>query len=98
MSFDAIAERLKQRGWKKGSRGNALGPNCLMGANVYLPQGQTVSSFRAGILPVIIEQFPERKDEDGYYSVVAFNDHADTTLDDVLMVLDKAQRKVDEAV
>lgn len=44
------------------------------------------------------EQFPERRCEGGIYHFVHFNDHDDTTEEDVIMVMDKVAVAYDEVV
>lgn len=57
---------------------------------------------------VILEQFPDRLNPDIFpildspsnreTAITQFNDHKDTTLDEVLAVFDKAQVKAEEAI
>jgi hypothetical protein len=96
--FDRAAQRLKKYGWTQGTYGGVAGPNCLLGA---LSQLQADALIVSGLAEVIQEQYPDRaliNVPAGFGVVVDFNDHPDTTLDDILLVLDKAARKAEEKV
>lgn len=94
VDWDAVIHELKKpNGWIKDSLGfpeDPDGPVCLLGAFA------RVSSRSEGLTTlnkVIGEQFPERLPQPtGWYSVVpTFNDHPDTTLDDVILCCEKAR-------
>jgi hypothetical protein len=75
---------LAERGWCKGKFHDAEGRVCM----------GTAVMFGSGLLNrVISEQFPDRRG-----GVIGFNDHPDTTIDDVILVLEKASIRRDEQV
>lgn len=99
---DAI-EVLRTKGWTKGNYSES-GKHCAIGAlAVAMNEGSNLDIFSYGLVeksPLAIqvgkiakEQFPDRTSK-GYVTV--FNDHEDTTLDDVIMVFEKAAVWIDE--
>lgn len=97
---------LARTGWTKETFTDESGRHCLQGALSEahgLPTGSAtctgmaVSGGLAADLRlvnhVIEEQYPERV---GGVGVSRFNDHPDTTLDDVVRVLEKAAIRRDE--
>lgn len=71
--------------------------SCILGASSYILYGnydQTYieTKFTQKIAGIVEEQFPERFYDDGdiVSTVTHFNDHKDTTLDDIRLVLEKA--------
>lgn len=101
IDWDAvIGELSKPDGWVKGDLGYpncAEGPVCLRGALMRVCGQQEylsgVSTEADGRLDAIIrEQFPERTGDEEWFSAVApFNDHEKTTLNDVILVCEKAR-------
>ena len=87
---------LRRDGWKKYSLGSPGRPVCLTGA-----LRQHTSAMTLGgpvwdrIDSLIREHFPERISVRAY-SMAPFNDHPDTTLDDVILVLEKTAIQYDE--
>lgn len=95
--YRAVAERLEQRGWLQGTSGPEEGPNCLMAAN-RLTNGKDqdqIRKFVNDVRPIIVEQFPERVAFE-CFGVAQFNDHPNTTFEDVILVLDKAALQFEE--
>lgn len=91
-------EVLKTVGWGKGLYVSSDGKRCLMGAISRASITQPMSNVRrtlTNIEDIILEQFPER-----FISLGAitpnFNDHPDTTLEDVILVLEKAAIRAEE--
>lgn len=93
-------EILARRGWTKDAFTDETGRHCLQGA-LYeahgvdcsgdTQRGRPLSEQLAADLrvvnEVISEQYPERR---GGVGVSRFNDHPETTIDDVVTVLEKA--------
>jgi galactitol-specific phosphotransferase system IIB component len=99
MTYNPIRNALVQlsrRGWVKGYIEDAQGRVCLLGALSHCSGGIGASTI---VEKVIVEQYPERYDAAVYMNHVArFNDHPDTTLEDVVMVMEKAALRLDEQV
>ena len=100
--YDAAADLLVERGWIKGQAEDNEGHLCMIGAMMHALNG---ALSRAGMywsqqldIPtrIIAEQFPDRTRTTSLSPTSHFNDHPDTTLEDVLLVLDKSGRKYDE--
>ena len=98
-------------GRSSGSRDIENPPACLFGAvakanNLEEEYGKVLTSPAAKILSkVASEQFPDRIDEDipsrflnEHRPAVAFNDHPDTTPQDIFLVLEKASVMEEEHV
>ena len=101
MSADVNPERealrvLAERGWCKGRLESSDGRRCLVGAAAAGVVGHQIDWMEVlgNIRAVAQEQFPERR----AVGVVDFNDHPDTTLEDVIAVLEKAAIRRSEAV
>jgi hypothetical protein len=103
VDFDAVIAELRN-GWHKGGMYGEDGRSvCLLGAIdrvIARERGSLSSSLDcfvvAGdtVLPVIREQFPDRLKPDRKapkVGVARFNDHRKTTLDDVILVCEKAR-------
>lgn len=100
--WDAVIDELNTN-WCKGSLGlphAQNGPVCLRGAVMRvtgLTQGDVVRVIEETYLdPILVEQFPDRAvvlNTPGVEPVWVprFNDHEDTTLDDVILVCEKAR-------
>jgi hypothetical protein len=101
-------EVLAHAGWTKGTFTDEGGRHCLQGAlyeahQVQAPQKDDVGTPLCRPLAddvrlvnsVIEEQYPERF---GAVGVSRFNDHPETTLDDVIRVLEKAAVRQEEQV
>jgi len=97
---------LARRGWAKGAFTDSGGRHCLQGAlyeahavvptnaaDIALPLPADLAADVALVNDVIAEQYPERF---GAVGVSRFNDHDETTVDDVLRVLEKAAVRRDE--
>lgn len=95
------AELIRQKGHVKGSYQTNKG-FCAVGALNFVGVGQeTVLSYLATdvVADVIREQYPDRLNlpcRSGFAAIVRFNDHEDTTQDEVVAVLEKAAVKLDE--
>jgi hypothetical protein len=100
--FDAAARYLQDKGWQKGSSGGQGYPACLVGAICEVAE-ESVSQIGTEVFKqisdVITEQYPEYagRVQAPCANIAVFNDDRKTTLEDVLLVLDKAGRKLDEA-
>jgi hypothetical protein len=102
----AAVEVLARTGWTKRTFADEAGRHCLQGA-LYVAHGIPVCAggqLRTPLTPgmaadvwvvnhVIEEQYPERF---GAVGIARFNDHPDTTVDDVIRVLEKAAARTDE--
>ncbi len=99
---------LSRKGWAKDTFTDGTGRHCLQGA-LYEAHGvcpldsRNVGRAVTGELAadvrlvneVIRDQFPERV---GAVGISRFNDHPETTLDDVIRVMEKAAIRKDELV
>lgn len=97
---------LSRAGWAQNAFVDRAGRRCLQGS-LYEAYGQCPFDERGVGLPldrqlagdlrlvneVIAAEFPERV---GGVGVSRFNDHPDTTLDDVVLVMEKAAIRKDE--
>jgi hypothetical protein len=99
IDWDAVIDRLKA-GWRKKAFGyteQATGGVCLVGAVAYVHQTGSCEEaewlVKESPAPTVVhEHFPERSwDYAGADAVEMFNDHPDTTLDDVILVCEKAR-------
>lgn len=100
---------LASRGWHKGGFEAADGGMCMLGANRWVHCG-TTSILHPGLedatrtdteamMAVIVEQFPDRiRSNSSIYQVADFNNHKDTTFEDVQRVLEKAAIRTDEVL
>lgn len=91
-NFMTAYEYMKEFGMHKGAAHGPNGSVCVVGA-----------CYEVGTRPTSIldkiasEQFPDRVNgERPLRAIAAFNDHPDTTLDDVRVVLEKADIKFQE--
>ncbi|MGH9282704.1 MAG: DUF6197 family protein [Acidimicrobiales bacterium] len=104
---DAI-ELLARKGWVKGQFTDETGGHCLQGAlyEAHSCQPRTLGHLGGGmdgglaadlrlVNEVIAAEYPDRV---GAVGISRFNDHPDTTVDDVLRVLEKSAVRRDEAV
>lgn len=96
-SAEQILDLLKSSGWCKGNSVRYNGVTrkheyCLLGAAQQLGFTQRLTGIK--LAPVVTEQFPERVESalrsNPAHVVVTFNDHPETTFEDVQMVLEKA--------
>lgn len=90
-----MRETLETKGWTKGSSVNyASGAVCVASAladNCEPGQRTWTTAYKA-ILAAIGLLFPERVPEDPHImEIVSFNDHPDTTYEDVVLVLKHAE-------
>lgn len=102
--IDAIAERLDGgRLWIKGDLGSCYEPTepvCLVGSQWALDGARNAFVMACAsrlICYVIRERYPERIDLDCWVQR-DFNDHPDTTWEDVALVLKDASARWDEAL
>lgn len=110
--FDAAIDYLEEYGWTKHHMFGSDRSACIMGAFEVVVLGNTKESVsiesgvntveRNGywnridiVTKIVREQFPGRDKGTGF-TIANFNDHRDTTYDDVIMVLEKASIKWDE--
>ena len=95
--YKKVLDRLRQRGWHKGSFGDRRGPNCLVGAHMQT-HCSTIKQFKQwteDIIGIILVQYPDRING-SMAEIPNFNDHPDTTFEDVERVLEKAAVKWEE--
>jgi hypothetical protein len=95
IDWDAVITELqKPNGWRQGSMGEWRQPDdavCLWGAICRTVQSVDWT-FQSAVTPIIREHFPERIGwKHSSWAVPEFNDHHDTTLDDVILVCEKAR-------
>lgn len=87
--------------WNKGSATQnwGEGKTCLLGWKSIALHGTVAKAYiddeyNSKIASIISEQFPERINNkvkgENEYTITHFNDHDDTTLDDIRLVLEKA--------
>jgi len=102
-------EVLARRGWTQGTFTDDAGRHCLQGAlyeahgcqprrHGHLTRTTTDPGLAADLRLVnetIAAEYPERV---GAVGVSRFNDHPDTTIDDVVRVLEKSAVRRDETV
>ncbi len=101
-------ELLAHKGWVQGRFTDESGRHCLQGAlyeahgcqpRVPGRLGHTLTGELAADIRVLNEtiaaEYPERM---GAVGVSRFNDHPDTTIDDVVRVLEKSAVRRDETV
>jgi hypothetical protein len=104
--IDQVIETIKNVGWHQGSYYNFDEDNtiigvCIIGAIRHTAARHNVSPSlfmhkpMAMIRSIINEQYPDRMDPE-MAVVPAFNDHKDTTIEDVIAVLEKASIELDE--
>ena len=99
---------LSRAGWAKDAFTDASGRHCIQGAlyeayglcpfdgrQIALPLTSAMADDVRLVNEVISAQFPERT---GGVGVSRFNDHPDTTMDDVVSVMEKAAIRKDERV
>ncbi len=99
---------LSRAGWTKDAFTDASGRHCIQGAlyethglcpfdgrQVALPLTRAMADDVRLVNEVIQDQFPERT---GGVGVSRFNDHPETSLDDVVRVMEKAAVRKDERV
>lgn len=99
-------EVLARKGWTKNAFTDGAGRHCLQGAlyeahglrpftetQVGLPVSEGLATDLRLVNDVIAANYPERF---GGVGVSRFNDHPDTTVDDVVCVLEKAAVRRDE--
>lgn len=99
---------LSRAGWTKDAFTDEAGRHCLQGAlyeahglhpfdhsNIGRPVGGALAADVNLINEVIRAQFPERA---GGVGISRFNDHPDTSVEEVVLVLEKAAVRRDEQV
>lgn len=91
--FEKVLGRLREKGWIQQSYGKREGPNCMRGAASHTIRDVRVLYSYA--LPIIQAEYPGRVPV-GNESIVQFNDHPETTFEDVERVLEKAAVKWEE--
>ena len=102
----AALEILARRGWAQGSFTDDVGRHCIQGAlyeahcidpdvyeRVWRPLTPPLLADMGLVNEVIEAEYPERY---GAVGVSRFNDHPETTVDDVVRVLEKAAVRRDE--
>jgi len=95
------ASLLRERGHCKNALEDDDGRLCMIGAWNLAVLGHSKSTpSRHGcadvIMDIVGEQFPDRVPNYILWSWATFNNHDDTTADDVIMVLEKAAARLEE--
>jgi len=98
--YEEMMESIKEKGWIKGEVGSNEKGYCMMGhlmhctSALFQPKPEVSFIDAEDILVDIIkEQFPERIQSginDHLTDVARFNDHPATTIDEVIIILEKA--------
>jgi hypothetical protein len=102
-NWPGMLGRLRQR-WIKYRMRDDEGGVCLLGACAVAGDGivSEVNPMVLAMVPVIKEQFADRLQATNYLTplhlIADFNDHPNTTEDDVLLVAEKAQIRAQEKV
>lgn len=82
-------------GMHKGHLRGMNGSVCALGACVDVDLTYEVTN----VLDAVAEElYPDRYTPDGLRPIAAVNDHPDTTLDDMRVIFEKAQLRLDERV
>ena len=89
---DAI-EVLARRGWTQGTFTDEGGRHCLQGALTGTGTDLSLAADIRLVNETIAAEYPERV---GAVGVSRFNDHPETTIDDVVRVLEKSAIRRDE--
>jgi hypothetical protein len=92
-----MLDELRAVGWCKGTTVNNLGQKCLVGALTETPDLQYLRNsdlsyeVLGALAQVVKAQYPERESALGsrVVSLTCFNDHKETTWEDVERVLEK---------
>jgi hypothetical protein len=97
-------EVLRARGHCKNVLRDEEGRVCLVGALCAVTgyRHATWMDFGPAVRAVVREQFPDRvspeSHPDLFWEAVQFNNHPDTTADEVIAVLEKAAARLEESV
>jgi hypothetical protein len=103
--YDLAAERLRGH-WIKGTLDDDDGNVCSLGALQVVTGGLTSPDYYASaerLSKIVVDGYPDRltyDDDDeqmGLHPVAQFNDHPDTTEEDVLLAFKQASYEYDEA-
>lgn len=86
---------LRRDGWCKGKGFDEKGRHCIVGAGISVHYS---AEDALALHAVAREQYPDRIGWTTLASAAAFNDHAETTFEDVERVMEKAALRLDEAV
>lgn len=101
------AADIREKGHCKGRLQDDQGRLCMSGAlrgqgqvllvsqDLIPGQGQDAITLYGCLQDVIREQFPERVASWQHWNIVMFNDHADTTAEEVISVLEKAAARIE---
>jgi hypothetical protein len=107
LDLRAAAEVIRVRGHCKNTLQDRNGHVCLVGAlmdvlgdrcGVFWSEG--LADVEPVLMAVVTEQYPDRSvvKYGGGHNYVAFNNHPDTTPDEVIAVLEKAAARLEETV
>jgi hypothetical protein len=98
--YESAAQYLLDAGWTKGAMGGQGRPSCLLGAIQEVSDYQSLYDHARIPRTVAMELYPERTNvrlpedfasERG--NLVKFNDHPDTTLADILIILKESSNR-----
>jgi hypothetical protein len=93
----AALDRMRATGWRKHAIGPPGGPNCVIGAFMYETVGGNADKLLSRETGnSVAELFPDRFDP--YNSLVWWNNHPDTTFEDIEQVLEKVIVRLREKV
>lgn len=97
-NYLAVRDYLVEHGWIKGDMYSDWAADtpaaCLVGA---FEKAYPLGAQRVSLADIIRENYGDRV-ADTPFPVSRFNDHPDTTWQDIEMVLEKAQAKLEESV
>ena len=98
--YEQAAQYLLDTGWTKGAMGGAGRPSCLLGALQEVSSYQDLSDLSRIPRAVAIELYPERANsqwtaehESMKGNLLKFNDHPDTVLADILIILQESSNR-----
>ena len=90
------AALIREHGLCRGKVRDEQGRLCMYGA-LHDAAGCIVPDVTEMVQQVITEQFPDRVLADRFCVISLFNDHPDTTVEDVIAVLEKTAAQLEES-
>lgn len=98
--YERAAQYLLDNGWAKGQMGGSGNPSCLLGAIQEVSSYQELHILSRLPRAVALDLYPERANanlSEEYATMrgnlVKFNDHPDTVLADILMILRESSNR-----
>lgn len=92
----AAKERLFERGWQQGALGREEGPNCLVGSIIHIFNGMNYHSPIYRSLAENIGLDVSIWTDKDLWKVEYFNDQASTTFDDVIDLIDRTIKTLEQ--